>query len=107
MTRADITELDCGDMSCHFAKEKAGMRTNGGCRCFSNAGFSRSMIASAIEMLPKYLALIQQHKKMREALEGCAQADSVIALQTNEEFKGTLIEVSAHAREALKELGDE
>lgn len=25
--------LDCEDNSCHFAKEKKGMRTNGGCRC--------------------------------------------------------------------------
>jgi hypothetical protein len=27
--------LDCGDSSCHFAKQKSGMRTNGGCRCLS------------------------------------------------------------------------
>jgi hypothetical protein len=26
--------MDCGDNSCMFAKEKGGMRTNGGCRCF-------------------------------------------------------------------------
>lgn len=25
--------LDCGDHSCRFAKDKSGMRTNGGCRC--------------------------------------------------------------------------
>lgn len=25
--------LDCGDHSCDFAKDKSGMRTNGGCRC--------------------------------------------------------------------------
>lgn len=25
--------MDCGDNSCMFAKERTGMRTNGGCRC--------------------------------------------------------------------------
>lgn len=25
--------MDCRDNSCFFAKEKTGMRTNGGCRC--------------------------------------------------------------------------
>lgn len=50
-------ELDCGDNSCAFAKDKNGMRTNGGCHCFSNAGFSRSVIASAHQMLPELLSL--------------------------------------------------
>ena len=31
---ADVDRLcDCGDHSCFFAKNKAGMRTNGHCRC--------------------------------------------------------------------------
>lgn len=42
-------ELDCGD--------NGGMRTNGGCRCFANAGFSRGMHASAREMLLVVLRL--------------------------------------------------
>ena len=25
--------IDCGDSSCAFARERGGMRTNGGCRC--------------------------------------------------------------------------
>ncbi len=29
----DRLNLDCGDNSCRYAKEKTGMRTNGGCRC--------------------------------------------------------------------------
>lgn len=28
-----MAELDCGDNSCEYAKDKRGMRTNGGCRC--------------------------------------------------------------------------
>ncbi len=31
-------EFDCGDNSCRFAKKKAGMRTNGGCRCICDNG---------------------------------------------------------------------
>jgi len=28
-----MTMPDCGDNSCLYAKNKGGMRTNGGCRC--------------------------------------------------------------------------
>ena len=28
-----LFDSDCGDNSCHFAKEHKGMRTNGGCQC--------------------------------------------------------------------------
>ena len=30
-----LSKLDCGDNSCLFAKNKKGVRTNGGCRCLS------------------------------------------------------------------------
>ncbi len=30
---AKSKEQDCGDNSCRYAKNKGGMRTNGGCRC--------------------------------------------------------------------------
>lgn len=30
---AENMAADCGDNSCRFAKNKSGMRTNGGCRC--------------------------------------------------------------------------
>ena len=52
-------EIDCGDNSCAFATNKGGMRTNGGCRCFSNAGFSRSAVSAAHLMLPEVLRLRQ------------------------------------------------
>lgn len=67
-----MNQLDCGDNSCAFAKTKTGMRTNGGCRCFSNAGFSRSVIQSAHEMLPELLQLrseLSQLKEERDAYE--------------------------------------
>jgi hypothetical protein len=58
-------KIDCGDNSCHFAEDKSGMRTNGGCRCLSNAGFSRSAIASAYEMLPEILRLREERDALR------------------------------------------
>lgn len=56
--------LDCGDNSCHFAprENRGGMRTNGGCQCFRNAGY-RSTINAAYQMLPELLAL---RAKLRE-----------------------------------------
>lgn len=57
-----MNKLDCGDNSCYFAEEKTGMRTNGGCRCFLKAGFSKSLVSAAVELLPKYV-------KMQQALE--------------------------------------
>ncbi len=63
-------ELDCGDNSCYFAKNKTGMRTNHGCRCFDKAGLrTRSTVAAAIEMLPKYLAMQAQLTQLRAELE--------------------------------------
>lgn len=52
-----MIELDCGDNSCYFKKSSGGMRTNGGCRCFRNAGFNGSLVANAIKMLPELLEL--------------------------------------------------
>lgn len=68
----EAEELDCGDNSCHFAKNKTGMRTNGGCRCFYRAGLrSRSLVACAVEILPKYLALESSLAASQSALEEC------------------------------------
>ena len=58
--------LDCGDNSCYFTNKysTAGenrVRTNGGCRCFTNAGFNtRSGLTAAIQMLPELLQLRQE-----------------------------------------------
>lgn len=32
---SSLEGLDCKDNSCYFAKNKGGMRTNGGCRCLN------------------------------------------------------------------------
>ena len=53
-------ELDCGDSSCQFAKNKGGMRTNGGCTCYEKQGFHRSAIRSAQLMLPEIVRLRAQ-----------------------------------------------
>jgi hypothetical protein len=54
-----MARIDCGDNSCEFVKsgERGGMRTNGGCGCLENAGFSRSSVKAAREMLPELLTL--------------------------------------------------
>ena len=31
--RRSMSERDCGDNGCHYAKNRTGMRTNGGCSC--------------------------------------------------------------------------
>lgn len=31
-----LAKSDCGDSSCIFTKDRTGMRTNGGCRCYQN-----------------------------------------------------------------------
>lgn len=35
----ELDRMDCGDNSCPFAKDKKGMRTNGGCRCLKSLPF--------------------------------------------------------------------
>lgn len=69
-----MIELDCGDNSCSFAKNKTGMRTNGGCRCFKNAGFGRSVIQSAHEMLPELLELRKEVKKLNEIIDELSES---------------------------------
>lgn len=64
----DKRELDCGDNSCVFAVKKGGMRTNGGCGCFQNAGFSSSVIRSAHQMLPEILNLREQVTALEDEL---------------------------------------
>lgn len=36
-TVALLDDVDCGDSGCGFARQKRGMRTNGGCRCIERA----------------------------------------------------------------------
>jgi len=69
------TTIDCGDNSCHFSPNvsKGGQRTNGGCRCFANAGFPRSSIASAYLMLPELLRLRGERDRLQERLKTAVQ----------------------------------
>lgn len=62
-------DLDCGDNSCLFAKSKTGMRTNGGCRCLSHYGFSKSPLLAIKQMLPELLELREQVKQLREDID--------------------------------------
>jgi len=65
----EVSALDCGDNSCLFAKNKGGMRTNGGCRCFELHGFERSQVRSAQLMLPEILRLRAELAQARGEVE--------------------------------------
>lgn len=112
-----MVDLDCGDNSCRFAKVRGGMRTNGGCGCFEKAGYSRSAIKSAEQMLLDVLALRARVKELEEmviayrvANEGRAHRDGC-TLMENEKLREALEKLAkgnrspgvlAIAREALK-----
>lgn len=49
-------EPDCGSSSCIFSAN-GGMRTNGPCRCYENAGFHGSAVMAAKQMLREVLIL--------------------------------------------------
>ncbi len=94
-----VTPPDCGDSSCYFAVGKGGMRTNGGCRCLSNAGFSKGIHASVRDMLLEILKLRAETSKLRTAqdiLKQCIKAVSPTAL--------VLIEVELAALEELQDF---
>ena len=69
--------LDCGDHGCYFAESKGGMRTNGGCRCFSNAGFSKGMQAASREMLLEVLKLREEVAELKKQLHAVDFDDGV------------------------------
>lgn len=55
---SDLSELDCGDNSCHFmGRGKGGMRTNGGCRCLRNIDRHTRMV------LIKFYHIIKSHEQ--------------------------------------------
>jgi len=64
-----VEDLDCGDNSCMFKKTPGGMRTNGGCGCYENAGFSKSNHENMRAILPAYLKLKQENEEMKKLIE--------------------------------------
>lgn len=63
-------ELDCGDNSCSFAKNKGGMRTNGGCRCIENALYRPVLgeIKAALKAIPGLIEDLLQVNQDRSDL---------------------------------------
>lgn len=118
-----MRELDCGDNSCIFAKNKGGMRTNGGCRCFSVHGFDRSVMTSAMKMLPLYLDQKEEITRLKAEREKLVK---VIRFYAHEEIRkgfevsgimpGHKFDIGCsaceeqnkgkRAREILKEIGE-
>ena len=77
-------EPDCGSSSCIFSA-KGGMRTNGPCRCYENAGFHGSAVMAARQMLPEILKLRAAHawirtsERMPDAADGsCCDVLAII-----------------------------
>lgn len=58
-------DIDCGDNSCRFAKNKTGMRTNGGCRCASFFDNERKVQDLLRHILKQQQALARE-KEMRK-----------------------------------------
>ncbi len=54
-------DWDCGDNSCQFAKQKGGMRTNGGCRCLENFGGVHK--ASTKHYINRLRFILERYKK--------------------------------------------
>lgn len=73
-----MTPLDCGDNGCYFATDKGGMRTNGGCRCLSNAGFHKSIYAATRDMLLEVLKLREQLAEIFSEAERAEDAQDFI-----------------------------
>jgi hypothetical protein len=69
--RAVAATPDCGDNSCQFALEKKGMRTNGGCRCFSERSMMKSQPLEryALVLRTDYFWLLARLKECEAALD--------------------------------------
>jgi hypothetical protein len=81
-------EIDCGDSSCRFAKDKSGMRTNGRCRCTRGRDYSRVVylaqrsesLADALDVAVKALELYQgQASKNQRGPTFYSEADEALA----------------------------
>lgn len=103
---AENMEADCGDNSCRFAKNKSGMRTNGGCRCVAirDPSLRHFFYAANPEAV---LGLIARIEKLEVALEKISRLGNYAGNPT-EQTKEVLTRLIANncgpiAREALKE----
>lgn len=76
--------LDCGDHSCDFAKDKSGMRTNGGCRCLKPlADTQRHKIKMAFRAMEKERdAALLQVRELKEGLDDYRGAFAAVGLMT-------------------------
>jgi len=108
-------DIDCGDNSCRFAKNKTGMRTNGGCRCFENAGFYGSTVKAMEDMLRAYLlqkselahARAEAAEKLYSEARSMADADLILIREENARLEAAyheLLAISIDQEELEKQL---
>lgn len=101
---AENMAADCGDNSCRFAKNKSGMRTNGGCRCVEirDPSLRHFFYAANPEAV---LGLIARIESLEAALQFYADPRTYEGGH-NDDVGSTGIDIDYRgntAREALKE----
>ena len=77
-------EPDCGSSSCIFSAN-GGMRTNGPCRCYENAGFHGSAVMAARQMLPELLKLRAAHAWIKTS-ERMPEPEKAVLIVSTEEL---------------------
>lgn len=90
-TCPDLLTLDCGDHSCDFAKDKSGMRTNGGCRCLKPLpDYQRHKVKVAFKALEKEKdAALLQNSELQKEIERCKE----IAERDGKDYSAKVLEV--------------
>jgi len=63
--------LDCGDNSCRFARQRGGMRTNGGCRCLKELDHDPERRREVTAYL---LALAYENERLRGDLDAAVSS---------------------------------
>lgn len=105
-----LTQLDCGDHSCVFARDRTGMRTNGGCRCLHDLPVEKRIAlrpvllalrgAAARPPTPTPDRVVEAERLLRRLVE--AQDALLVAYRVGSQRRGaSASERVRKAREAL------
>ena len=97
---------DCGDNSCYFAKERGGMRTNGGCRCSQNHPKEVERYARQLRMIAEANALLIENLKLeiRELRSGIGWGR---AQESDQNLRNCLATAWEKANRVMSQRGEE
>lgn len=62
-------DLDCGDNSCYFAKNKSGQRTNGGCKCFNDPANAGKIRTYTLHLEYTLMQIAEEYERLYEELK--------------------------------------